>query len=191
VENYSEYQIIKDGLGYMRVDPLPSEEELENYYANSYYQNPHGTYQSSYSEIESTQRKLRIELIHQAVIYNLKSDTNNQNKILDLGCGEGFLLSHFKDAGWKVLGLDFSDEGVRKQNPKLIKDIVKGNVYKELEVLLKTDENYDVIYLGNILEHVIDPLALVTKCSDLLSAGGLLVITVPNDFSILQSSLIT
>ena len=191
MENYSEYQIIKDGLGYMRVDPLPSEEELENYYANSYYQNPHGTYQSSYSEIESTQRKLRIELIHQAVIYNLKSDTNNQNKILDLGCGEGFLLSHFKDAGWKVLGLDFSDEGVRKQNPKLIKDIVKGNVYKELEVLLKTDENYDVIYLGNILEHVIDPLALVTKCSDLLSAGGLLVITVPNDFSILQSSLIT
>jgi len=191
VENHSEYQIIKDGLGYMRVDPLPSEEELENYYANSYYQNPHGTYQSSYSEIESTQRKLRIELIYQAVIYNLKSDTNNQNKILDLGCGEGFLLSHFKDAGWKVLGLDFSDEGVRKQNPKLIKDIVKGNVYKELEVLLKTDENYDVIYLGNILEHVIDPLALVTKCSDLLSVGGLLVITVPNDFSILQSSLIT
>jgi 2-polyprenyl-3-methyl-5-hydroxy-6-metoxy-1,4-benzoquinol methylase len=191
VENHSEYQIIKDDLGYMRVDPLPSEEELENYYANSYYQNPHGTYQASYSEIESTQRKLRIELIYQAVIYNLKSCTNNQNKILDLGCGEGFLLSHFKDAGWKVLGLDFSDEGVRKQNPKLIKDIVKGNVYKELEVLLKTDENYDVIYLGNILEHVIDPLALVTKCSDLLSAAGLLVITVPNDFSILQSSLIT
>jgi len=191
VENHSEYQIIKDHLGYMRVDPLPSEKELENYYANSYYQNPHGTYQATYSEIESTQRKLRIELIYQAVIYNLKSDTNNQNKILDLGCGEGFLLSHFKDAGWKVLGLDFSDEGVRKQNPKLVKDIVKGNVYKELEVLLKTDENYDVIYLGNILEHVIDPLALVTKCADLLSAGGLLVITVPNDFSILQNSLVT
>ena len=191
MENHSEYQIIKDHLGYMRVDPLPSEKELENYYANSYYQNPHGTYQATYSEIESTQRKLRIELIYQAVIYNLKSDTNNQNKILDLGCGEGFLLSHFKDAGWKVLGLDFSDEGVRKQNPKLVKDIVKGNVYKELEVLLKTDENYDVIYLGNILEHVIDPLALVTKCADLLSAGGLLVITVPNDFSILQNSLVT
>ena len=69
----------------------------------------------------------------------------------------------------------------------MIKDIVKGNVYHELGVLLKTNENYDVIYLGNILEHVIDPLALITKCSALLSDGALLVITVPNYFSILQN----
>ena len=188
---HSRYQIIEDDLGYLRVDPLPSEEELENYYANSYYQNPHGTYQASYSEIESIQRKSRIELIYQAVVSNLKLDKDIPKKILDLGCGEGFLLSHFKDAGWSVLGLDFSDEGVKRQNPQLITDIVKGNVYKELEVLIKNDKTYDVIYLGNILEHVIDPLGLITKCSDLLSGGGILVITVPNDFSKLQNSLIT
>ena len=189
MDKNSKYQVIEDHLGYMRVDPLPSELELENYYANSYYQHPHGTYQTSYSEIESTQRKSRIELIYEAVVQNLKFDSNNSKKILDLGCGEGFLLSHFKDAGWKVLGLDFSDEGVKRQNPRLITDIVKGNVYKELEVLLKNDENFDVIYLGNILEHVIDPLGLVTKCSGLLSHSGILVVTVPNDFSILQTSL--
>jgi 2-polyprenyl-3-methyl-5-hydroxy-6-metoxy-1,4-benzoquinol methylase len=190
VDNYLKYQIIEDGHGYLRVDPLPSEEELENYYANSYYQNPHGTYQTSYSEIESIQRKSRIELIYQAVVFNLELDTKIPKKILDLGCGEGFLLSHFKDAGWSVLGLDFSDEGVKRQNPQLITDIVKGNIYKEMEVLLKNDETYDVIYLGNILEHVIDPLGLITKCSDLLSERGVLVITVPNDFSKLQKIMI-
>jgi 2-polyprenyl-3-methyl-5-hydroxy-6-metoxy-1,4-benzoquinol methylase len=182
--NRSRYQIIKTNLGYFRVDPLPTEEELANRYAHEYYQNPHGTYQASYSEVESTQLKLRVELIYHATISNLQF-AKNSNRILDLGCGEGFLLSHFKDAGWKVLGIDFSDEGVKKQNPKLIKDIVKGNVYKELEVLINEEKNYDVIHLGNILEHVIDPLMLVTKSSDLLSEGGLLVITVPNDFSIL------
>lgn len=190
VDNYLKYQMIEDVLGYMRVDPLPSEDELEKYYANSYYQNPHGTYQASYSEIESIQRKSRIELVYQAVVFNLNLDSNSPKKLLDLGCGEGFLLSHFKDAGWRVLGLDFSDEGVKRQNPDLITDIVKGNVYKELEVLLRSDENYDVIYLGNILEHVIDPLGLITKCSGILSDRGILVITVPNDFSKLQKSLI-
>jgi 2-polyprenyl-3-methyl-5-hydroxy-6-metoxy-1,4-benzoquinol methylase len=187
----SRYKIIKDELGYMRVDPLPSEKELENYYADSYYQNPHGTYQTSYSEIESIQRKSRIELIYQSVVSNLKPDSNNPKKVLDLGCGEGFLLSHFKAAGWEILGLDFSDEGVKRQNPQLITDIIKGNVYKELEILLKKNKKYDAIHLGNILEHVIDPLGLVTKCSGLLSDDGLLIITVPNDFSTLQNSLIT
>jgi 2-polyprenyl-3-methyl-5-hydroxy-6-metoxy-1,4-benzoquinol methylase len=190
MKNSSKFQIVKDELGYMRIDPLPSEEELENYYANSYFQNPHGTYQDSYSEIESTQRKLRIELIYELVNENLRHYSNNQSKILDVGCGEGFLLSHFKDAGWKVLGLDFSDEGVRKQNPRLIKDVIKGNVYSELDNLLMTNDKYNVVNLGNILEHVINPSKLVIRCSDLLTKDGLLIITVPNDFSRLQKSLL-
>ena len=186
----SKYQIIKDSLGYMRVDPLPSEQDLENYYANSYYQSPHGTYQTTYSEIESNQRKLRIELIYQAVISIMESDTKNSKEILDVGCGEGFLLAHFKDAGWNVLGFDFSDEGIKRQNPELMTELVKGNVYKELDVLIKNDKKYDVIHLGNILEHVIDPLGLIKKCSGLLSDSGILIITVPNDFSKLQKNLI-
>lgn len=190
MESSNKYQIIKDSLGYMRVDPLPSEHDLEDYYATSYYQSPHGTYQNSYSEIESKQRKLRIELTYQAVLSILGSEIKSPKKILDVGCGEGFLLLHFKEAGWNVLGLDFSDEGILKQNPELIADFVKGNVYKELEVLLDKNEKHDVVYLGNILEHVIDPLGLVRKCSDLLSKDGILIITVPNDFSIIQNSLI-
>lgn len=190
MENYSKFQIIQDSHGYLRVEPLPSEEDLENYYANSYYQNPHGTYQTTYSEIETIQRKYRIELIYQAVVSNLKLPTNLSNQILDLGCGEGYLLSHFKDAGWNVLGLDFSDEGVRRHNPHLIGSLVKGNVYEKLEILIKNNENYDVIFLGNILEHVIDPLSLILKCSNLLRSDGILVVTVPNDFSKIQKSLI-
>ena len=185
------FQIIKTEIGYLRVDPFPTQEELSNMYANKYYQNPHGTYSDSYSEIESTQRKLRIELIYQATISHYRICGKTSSRILDVGCGEGFLLSHFKNAGWKVLGVDFSDEGVKQHNPVLIKDVIKGDAYCELEVLLKKNKNYDVIHLGNVLEHVRDPLALVRKCSDLLSLGGVLIISVPNDFSILQKYLFT
>ena len=76
----SRYQIIKTDLGYFRVDPLPYDEELVDIYVSSYYLNPHGNYQASYSEMEVTQRRLRIELIHRAIIANLKLAKKSQIK---------------------------------------------------------------------------------------------------------------
>jgi 2-polyprenyl-3-methyl-5-hydroxy-6-metoxy-1,4-benzoquinol methylase len=49
---------------------------------------------------------------------------------------------------------------------------------------------FDVIFLGNVLEHVLDPAALVDQLKNLLEKDGLLVITVPNDFSDLQRFLL-
>jgi SAM-dependent methyltransferase len=51
-------------------------------------------------------------------------------------------------------------------------------------------DNYDVVWLDNCLEHVLDRLGLLEQCSLLLKKNGVLVIEVPNDFSAIQKHLL-
>jgi 2-polyprenyl-3-methyl-5-hydroxy-6-metoxy-1,4-benzoquinol methylase len=57
-------------------------------------------------------------------------------------------------------------------------------------LLIKKGLKYDVIWLGNVLEHVLDPLSLLKRIHLLSSEVGVLVIEVPNDFSEIQKHLL-
>ena len=50
----------------------------------------------------------------------------------------------------------------------------------------RRSQRYDICCLQNVLEHVIDPRALIGQIRRLLKPGGVAVITVPNDFSRIQ-----
>lgn len=52
------------------------------------------------------------------------------------------------------------------------------------------NKKFDIIWLDNVLEHLKYPLEMLLYCSNLLSEQGVLVIEVPNDFSIVQSRLL-
>ena len=67
---------------------------------------------------------------------------------------------------------------------------MQGDVYELLISMKEKGHKFDVIFLGNVLEHVLDPAALVDQLKNLLEKDGLLVITVPNDFSDLQRFLL-
>ena len=51
---------------------------------------------------------------------------------------------------------------------------------------ISAGEIYDVVWLQNVLEHVIAPLELLASLRALISPNGVAVITVPNDCSITQ-----
>lgn len=175
-------------FGYKVFKAPPNDIELANYYSNEYYQNPHGTYQTAYSDAETSQRNLRIDLLHSFVIKYINNPLSSI-KFLDVGCGEGFTLAFLEKLGWDVTGLDFSHHGIEKMNPHLISKVRVGDIYYSLNVLKESSETYDVILLGNVLEHVLDPELLISTLHKILTKDGLLVITVPNDFSSLQISL--
>ena len=172
----------KDKSGFLRVSPLPSQEELAAYYSSDYYQNPHGTYCDSYSQEEISHKKIRC-----GFLFSVATETLSESgTFLDVGCGEGFLLDAFSSRGWDVLGLDFSGFGISRFNPHLRNSCIEGDVYDSLEHLRMGGRKFDCINLGNVLEHVLDPLALLRSIDALLPSLGILVITVPNDFSSLQ-----
>ncbi len=112
-------------------------------------------------------------------------------KLLDIGCGEGLVLNYYHNKGWDVSGVDYSDFGVKRHHPHLIDKIIKGNIFEKLTTLISTKQQFNVIWLDNVLEHVINPEDLIKKCYSLLSASGVLVIEVPNDYSSFQKELLT
>jgi 2-polyprenyl-3-methyl-5-hydroxy-6-metoxy-1,4-benzoquinol methylase len=185
-----ENEIVTTQHGYKVFAQPPSQEFLNEYYSQKYYQDPQGTYQAEYTPQEQSQRKLRIQLLEDFVNLNSINFPQVQKNFLDVGCGEGFVLSHFKSKGWEVTGLDFSTHGARMNNPDLEQFIIQGDVYVSIQNLKSLELKYHVIFLGNILEHVLDPVALIDSMYSLLEDEGLLCITVPNDFSALQSYLI-
>jgi 2-polyprenyl-3-methyl-5-hydroxy-6-metoxy-1,4-benzoquinol methylase len=197
-------ELITTPFGFKVFREPPNQNELNSYYAENYYQNPvkTSTYQIDYSKEENIERSLKIQLLYEFIHLHLSeslkfsnSDNSSESiqskKFLDVGCGEGFVLKIFKDSGWEIMGVDYSTHGIKTKNPELESFIIQGDVYEELRLLKEKDCKFNVIFLGNILEHVLDPSALIDQLKRLLEKNGLLVITVPNDFSDLQKFLLS
>lgn len=172
----------QDQTGFFRVDPLPTQNELAAYYSSEYYQNPHGTYREEYSPEEIEHKRIRCDFLFRVATESMSVP----GAFLDVGCGEGFLLDTFSSRGWAALGLDFSSFGIKRFNSHLTPSFVEGDIYNSLKYLNDKGEKFSCINLGNVLEHVLDPLVLLRSIDALLHESGILIVTVPNDFSRLQ-----
>jgi len=97
--------------------------------------------------------------------------------VLEAGCGEGILSFEIAKAGAKkVVGIDFSPEGIKNAREK--------HNLKNLEFfaedLLKHKGKYDVIISLGTVEHMDNPLRALRKIKKMLNAGGTMIITSPN-----------
>ncbi len=181
------YTVKKHDLGYYFISPVPSEQELKEYYEKKYYQDlTASTYQASYSKEELAVLKNDAELSN--YLYK-QHEENKSKKLLDIGCGEGFFMKNMQELGWEVNGTDYSSHGIKIKNPELQDKVIYGELNPVLEKLIQNNKTFDFINLGNILEHVISPIDLLNWCHKLLSQEGVLRVKVPNDFSHLQQHL--
>ncbi|WP_158618039.1 class I SAM-dependent methyltransferase [Chitinophaga lutea] len=95
-------------------------------------------------------------------------------KILEIGCGSGYLLSRLQHEGANVLGIEpgvHCQEGAFKYNVPIIHDFFPSE---------KVTEQFDIIIAYNVLEHILDPLNFLEKIKLALAPGGRLIIGVPD-----------
>lgn len=175
-------RLIRHPLGFLTVVSKPTPNELRDYYANKYYQQARGSYAIEYSAEERAYFRNKLAQ-RNSVLHRVAPHSRT---MLDVGCGEGFSLSYFREQGWCVKGFDFSEAGVDAQNPGCRDALVVGDIFELLEKEISAGFKYDVVWLQNVLEHVLDPVALLVSLKALLSPDGVAVVTVPNDFSSVQ-----
>jgi 2-polyprenyl-3-methyl-5-hydroxy-6-metoxy-1,4-benzoquinol methylase len=176
-------------LGFCELAEKPSAKALADYYAKAYYQNESGNYRKDYTPLELEVIGLRI--VQRAERIRALIGTEAPGSMLDVGCGEGFVISHFHKLGWKVAGIDFSRAGVKQMNPDCEQFVEQGDVFQLLDSKITTGETYNLVWLGNVLEHVLDPVGLLRSLRSLVTVDGLLVVTVPNDGNAYHEALIT
>ena len=101
-------------------------------------------------------------------------------KVLDYGCGLGYLLSALPKS-WKKYGFDVSKFGqlfIKKNFPEII-------IIDDLQLDVSKPpkhhyENYDVVVSYHVIEHVLDPHLFLKHLSMLVKPDGLLIIGTPN-----------
>ena len=93
-------------------------------------------------------------------------------KLLDVGCGTGWLAEHFSD----YTGIDGSPEAVAAAQSKG-RSITQGDVNEPLPF---EDASFDGVVLKDLLEHVDDPVAVVLEVHRVLRPGGLVFASSPD-----------
>jgi 2-polyprenyl-3-methyl-5-hydroxy-6-metoxy-1,4-benzoquinol methylase len=98
-------------------------------------------------------------------------------RVLDVGCGEGQLTAAIAQEGFQVLGLDLAEEPLRRARER----------HPELELLRVEpegewplpDAGFDVVWVGETIEHVLDTVAWLSQARRVLASGGSLLISTP------------
>ena len=96
-------------------------------------------------------------------------------RLLDLGCGSSIFLSRAHSAGWQVVGADFDAKAVEAAQSSGF-DVRLGGV----EVFDPSLEQFDVITMAHVIEHLHRPLDVLKSCYALLKPGGFLWLETPN-----------
>lgn len=102
------------------------------------------------------------------------------DRIFEVGCGGGYTLSFLKEKGrctWAG-GVELFHEAAAAAKAKDIDLIVEGNI-GELELPLEFN-SLDVILCLDVLEHLIDPRAVLQNLYKYLKPQGFLICSIPN-----------
>lgn len=108
----------------------------------------------------------------------------NGKKVLDYGCGKGFLIDHLLKSNADVWGLDYSSESIESVNNRF-NNVTnwKGATLGQGDVTNYEDGFFDVIVCIETIEHV-HPNYLAGMFKEffrLLKPGGKLLLTTPNN----------
>ena len=149
--------------GHMQLDRPPLAAALESAYAAAASQ--------AYVDEETGQRASFRRLLERIERYAPRGS------LLDVGCWTGFLLAEARDRGWQTcLGIEPSRFASSFAREQLGLDV-------RTEELLAAElprGHFDVVVMGDVLEHLSDPHAALQRVRELLRAGGLLGLALPD-----------
>lgn len=99
----------------------------------------------------------------------------SEQRLLDVGCGNGSYLELMRLLGWDGTGVD--------TDPTAVAAAVKAGFDVRLGTLFDAkfaDGYFNVVTLSHVIEHVHDPVSLLAECRRVLAPGGELVVMTPN-----------
>jgi 2-polyprenyl-3-methyl-5-hydroxy-6-metoxy-1,4-benzoquinol methylase len=96
---------------------------------------------------------------------------------LDIGIGDGLVLSVAESSGYDTFGLDVNPDGVARAR-KHYK--LRANVSLEPFERAFEGVTFDIIHMNEVIEHVTEPMALLRWCRTKLKKEGRIVVQTGN-----------
>ncbi|WP_175404011.1 bifunctional 2-polyprenyl-6-hydroxyphenol methylase/3-demethylubiquinol 3-O-methyltransferase UbiG [Mucilaginibacter sp. PPCGB 2223] len=95
-------------------------------------------------------------------------------RILDYGCGNGKFVAEAVAKGYQVTGIEYNEDLVQS-----LAQAIPGASFLTIGDFTSQTDLYDVIFLGNVLEHLTNPSEMLAYFKERLSTGGLLILEGP------------
>jgi len=106
--------------------------------------------------------------------YSLASEyITKTDRVLEIGCGRGYFLKSIEGMCADAVGLEFNSSAISNK-------VTSFNIFDKKVEGLSCDNNFDIIFCFQVLEHLPDVNSFIIKCLSLLDSGGLLVLSTPN-----------
>ncbi|HSU55765.1 MAG TPA: class I SAM-dependent methyltransferase [Candidatus Dormibacteraeota bacterium] len=150
--------------------PQPAPSEIGSYYPVGYY-----------GALGARRFPWMVEVLQNA-LYRHRVKTveriseKRRGRVLDVGCGRGWLLQQFRKAGWDVHGTELSEQAARYGREALGLPIETGS----LEDVSFPANHFDAITMWHVLEHVPEPAVMLKEVCRVMKPGGVLLVSVPN-----------
>jgi 2-polyprenyl-3-methyl-5-hydroxy-6-metoxy-1,4-benzoquinol methylase len=136
-------------------------------------------YWGEVTDPDGKKRNLLTEEERQKHLGNIKEELAFLNKLipgrmLDIGCGPGYLLSALNDPKWEKHGLDVSAFACEygKQWATMHVGTIEDTTFP--------DNHFDVIVMHHVIEHIPDPERTIEAVFKVLRPGGTLLICTPD-----------
>lgn len=116
----------------------------------------------------------QIPVLNQAV-HQLPSPGGAEPRVLDVGCGSGFLLHRLRESGWATQGIDLDTDCVAFCRETLGLQVSLQSIND-----FASPQKFNAVIMTDVFEHFPDPVHVLKKLHGLLASSGVLVIKVPN-----------
>lgn len=155
------------------LHPKPSRGELIKNYQSYLPDQP--------EEIAKWESMTQAVMVKSANLIESRVKTGKR-RLLDVGCGYGFFLKEMKSRGWQVEGIEVSEVG-----RQYVQEKWGIHVYSEpLEDIGLPDNYFDATTLFYVIEHLPDPLGLLTEVNRSLKPDGLILLRWPHTTPIVR-----
>jgi 2-polyprenyl-3-methyl-5-hydroxy-6-metoxy-1,4-benzoquinol methylase len=151
--------------------PQPSEDNLSIYYQTKDYISHTDSKRNVMEHVYHAVRQITLK----SKIKRISAHSKNGRRLLDVGCGTGDFLLAAIQKGWDVTGIEPNEKARAIANSKSNKKVFDTDQLSQLE-----KEQFDVITLWHVLEHLPNLEKQITTFKKLLKPNGTLIIAVPN-----------
>ncbi len=155
------------GLGF--IAPLPSREELHQYYTNTY---------PLVQRAEQLLTEIPTHEDTQKIVTIIKEMNPEADWVCEIGCAFGSLLAGLRQQGFRVKGFEFSESlsAIARERFKL--DVESGEIPSDL------GGKFDVVIERHVLEHVLNPSQELQRIGRALHPGGIVILITQNSKSL-------
>lgn len=161
------------GLG--TLSPMLQENEVYALYDSEYFKGDYhcGVMKGTYAdEVESLRREFK-------PLLDRIRKFRPEGRLLEVGCAGGAALVEARDHGYSVVGVELSSAMAEWGRTTFGLDIRSGT----LEQQVFDHESFDVVFMGDVVEHLLTPRVVLAEVRRVLKPGGVIALAYPMELN--------